>query len=369
MIKRRFCLIDSYIFGELMAPFWFGTMGFVIIGMTDLLFSLVDLFINKGVPLAIVSKLLVYKIPAILVLFLPMAALFAVSLALIRLIKDSEITVLRTSGYSLGRTLVPVIVFGFFVSFLALFINEVIVPDANAISDKLLKKVSLKDTSPSIVANTFFKGGEREYFYVKSYDSEKGLMKNLMLYEVTGAFPRTLLAKQATWKDGKISLLDGKIYRYDHEGNISYQSRFEEMIIHLDMDLNRYFRSNKKNEQEMDSRELKERIASNKQSGIGIQSLEVALQLKRSIPFSGLVFVLLGAGIIVLLIRGRQDLWGIIFAILLALLSVGFYFFLLATCRSLGRSGLLNPFWGAWLPDIFFGVIASVILVREHFRR
>lgn len=107
----RISIMDRYLTAEVAGPFVFGMIAFVIIGMVDLVFTLVDLFINNGVPLLIVLKLLIFKIPAILVLFFPMAVLFTVLISLIRIIKDSELTVLRAGGIAVERVIVPIVFF------------------------------------------------------------------------------------------------------------------------------------------------------------------------------------------------------------------------------------------------------------------
>ncbi|NQY73397.1 MAG: LptF/LptG family permease, partial [Candidatus Margulisbacteria bacterium] len=88
-------ILDRYIISQFMGPFLLAVGAFVIIGIVDILFVLVDSFINSGVSLFIVIRLLIYKIPAIMVLFFPMAVLFSVMLLLIRMAKDNEITIIR----------------------------------------------------------------------------------------------------------------------------------------------------------------------------------------------------------------------------------------------------------------------------------
>jgi len=360
-------IIDRYIFKELLNPFIFGAMGFVIIGMTDLLFSLVDMFINRGVPFLVALKLLVYKVPDILVLFLPMAALFATVLALLRLVKDSELTVLRTSGYSLGRVILPIVAFGVFVSVIALCINEFVVPKANEVSERLLTTVVYKSASPELIENTFFKGEGSEHFFIKKYDKASGKMQGVAIYETTGKFPRTILAEEAQWIKGQWVLKDGKIFRYTEGKDLRYQNSFETMTIHTGTDIKRYFSLNNKSEREMDSAQLKQKIQDANRSGIATQKLRVALHLKRAIPFSSLIFVLFGTAIIIIFVKGREDLWGMIFSVLLSLLSVGFYFFVMATFRALGRNGVIDAVSGAWGPNVLFGVLALGLLTREHF--
>jgi lipopolysaccharide export system permease protein len=362
-------ILDRYILSEFISPFVFGTAGFVIIGIVDLVFSLVDMFINNGVPFLIVLKLLIFKIPAIMVLFIPMAALFSVCLGLIRFIKDSELTVLRTNGVSLGRIIVPIVTFGLLVALFSLFINEMIVPPANVISEKLLRQVSTRNTVPQAIENTFFKINDNQYFFVRNFDKDKQIMKDVMIYELTARFPRTILADTATAENGTWTLHNGRIFRYDQNGLLQYQGEFRDMAIKLDLNVSGYFNSDNKTPREMDSRELNTQILTAKKSGLDTGRLEIELHLKRAMPFAALVFVMLGTGIILLCVKGRNDLWGIIIAIMASLLSVGFYFVVMATFRSWARSGGLTPFMGAWSPDLLFGAAALTLLLKEHWQK
>ena len=76
-------VLDRYIFFELIGPFLIGVLGFVLVMAVDLLFTMADLIINKGVPLWAVVKLLVYKLPSIMVLTFPVSTLFATAMALV----------------------------------------------------------------------------------------------------------------------------------------------------------------------------------------------------------------------------------------------------------------------------------------------
>src|SRR5690554_3041149 len=99
---------DRYIAQEFSWPFLFCVIGFTVILLSGLLFELTDLIFVKSVPVATVGRLLLYKIPALVVLTLPIAALFATLFSLGRLVQDSEITVMRGSGASFPRLILPI---------------------------------------------------------------------------------------------------------------------------------------------------------------------------------------------------------------------------------------------------------------------
>ena len=345
-------------------PFFFGVVGFVIIGMVDILFTLVDLFINSGIPFVIVIRLLLYKIPAIMVLFFPMATLFAAMIVLIRMAKDSEITVFRAGGVPMLRIVVPVLIAGLIASILSFTVNERVVPWANHISDNLIRKAVLKRPPPDITENIFFKESTNRYFYVRKVDRKSQRMEDIFVYEVTPAFPRIIAAKSASWTGNQWQLENGVLHKLDDNGFMNYEGKFEKMSIKVERDVSSFF-TDERSPREMSSGELNKKIKGLKQGGIDTKSLAVDLQLKFAEPAASLAFALIGAALCIAFIRSGKDWWGVVASVLIALLSVGFYFFVMATFRSLARGGLVPPFIGAWSPNILFMSLAGALLVRE----
>ncbi len=356
-------ILDRYLFSEVAGPFVFGMIGLVVIGMVDIVFTLIDMFINNGIPFLIVMKLLIYKVPAIMVLFYPMAVLFATLIVIIRLAKDSEITVMRTGGLSLGRIVAPIIVTGFLIFGLSFFTNELLVPWANKVSDKLIEHAVLKKPSPDILENTFFKESNERYFYVgKIFPDNK--MENIVMYEIAGDFPRVVTAKKASW-DGRVWVLEqGVIHKYSANGIIKYQGTFDNMTLFVDNEFYNYYR-NQNTPRQMSSKELKERINKLDAGGVSTETLKVEYYMKYATPMACFIFSLTGVALSLLFIRNGKDLWGIVAAVLSALLSVGFYFFVTAVFRSLGRGALISPVLAAWAPNIIFAIIAVLLI---HYR-
>lgn len=364
----RIPIIDRYILSEVAGPFFFGVIGFVIIGMVDILFTLIDLFINSGIPLFVVLRLLIFKIPAIMVLFFPMATLFATMIVLIRMAKDSEITVLRAGGISMLRIVAPVIVAGLLVALLSFLVNERVVPWANHISDNLIRKAILKKPPPDIAQNTFFKESRDRYFYIRKVDTSKKIMEDIFIYEVTKNFPRLITAKTATWTGNQWQLKDGFVHKFDDEGFVNYEGKFKKMSMKIDRDVHTFF-ANEKTPREMSSKELKKKITGLEEGGVNTRSLAVDLHMKYSEPAASLAFALIGTAICIAFVRSSKDWWGVVGSVLLALLTVGFYFFVMATFRSLGRGGAIHPFLGAWGPNIIFIFIAGMLLWKEGLTR
>ena len=163
-------ILDRYVLWELISPFVVGICGFLMVMITDFLFTYTDLIINKGVPLVAVLKLLLFKIPSILVLTFPVATLFATAMALGRLSFDNEIIALRTSGTSLVRLSVPILIFSLLISVASFVLNDKVVPYSNQVSDQIIQQVILQKPILQIRENVVFSDSQNRFYYVKNVD-------------------------------------------------------------------------------------------------------------------------------------------------------------------------------------------------------
>ena len=94
----RMRIVDRYTAREFAGPSLPRLAGFTVMLLSGLLFELTDLIVDRKMPIETVGRMLMYRVPSIVVLTLPIAALFGTLLSLGRLAKDSEVTVLLGTG-------------------------------------------------------------------------------------------------------------------------------------------------------------------------------------------------------------------------------------------------------------------------------
>lgn len=357
----KLTILDKYLFKEFLFPFTLAVFGFALIGIVDILFYVVELSVLSGVSFFTTIKLLIYKLPAVMVLFFPMATLFACMLLFVRMAKDNELSVLRTSGIHAARIIIPVIILGVAISYLSYIFNEAIVPMSNQAADTLIKRELRKSPPPNIAENTVFNDSDR-FFYIKRIKNDS--MENIMVIEKTFEQPRLIIAKEGSWKDFKWTLFDGTLQEFDSEGHLKYSNHFDEMRIHVQQNIRSYYKRQKK-AKEMDSNELKDKIESLEESGLNSNYFEIEYHMKRSLPATCLIFVLIGIAYCFSFVRSGKDWWGVIIAICVSVLSVGLYFVLLAISRAFAKGGLIDPIIGAWTPNIIYGSIASYLIYYQ----
>lgn len=351
--------LDRYITKEVLGPFITGIVGFVMVMTVDLLFTFVDLIINRGIPLAAILQLLLYKLPSILVLTFPVATLFGVAMAIGRLSKDNELTALRTSGISFTRIALPIIIISLIVSAVSFFTNEKLVPFANQKSERIIREIFLRQPLPAISENVFFKDAYNRHFYVQRINNKEKTMENIMVYELVGErLPRVVTADRARIDGLKLILNAGMIHKFDNNGSLMYEATFDEMKLNLNEDPVTV--AEQKNTEAMNAGELGRQIKSMEKSGVSTKSLQTDFFMKFSIPLTSLIFAIIGIPLSLPGIRASRT-WGMVLTIVIM-----FTFYVFASVfRSLGRGGIILPFFAAWTPQLLFGILGLTLFYRE----
>ncbi|MFC1496117.1 LptF/LptG family permease [Candidatus Margulisiibacteriota bacterium] len=352
-------LLDQYIGREMLGPFILGIVGFVLVMIVDLLFTFVDLIINRGVPVIAVIKLLAYKLPSIMVMTFPVATLFGIAMVLGRLSKDSELTALRTSGVSFYRIISPLIVISLCISVGAFGVNEKLVPHANQESEKIIKEIIHRKPLPDIKSDVFFKDPHNRYFYIQKMDAKTNTLEGIMVYELAQRdLPRVITAKKAKINGLTLTLNKGIIHKFDSKGHLEYEANFNNMKLNLLENPLTFGKT--KTSQEMSSLELKKQIDSYQSSGVKNHGLKTDWHLKYSIPFTSFVFALIGIPLCLPGLKSSRT-WGMVLTIVIM-----FTFYVFASVfRSLGRADLLNPFWAGWAPQISVALIGIFLIIKE----
>jgi len=350
-------ILDRYIISEVLSFVALTASALTIMLIVRTLFYSMDLLINERVAWLYVVKLLLYRFPEYLVLTFPMSLLASSELAIGRLSTDGEITAMRAGGISLRRIIIPFVAASLVISILSFLINDYIVPEANRAYQNILRENVLKKGPSYIKRNVFFRDAENRYFYVNLFNEENMTMQDIMIYEFSGEnFSRTITAKEGKWTADTWKLENGTIHNYYEEGETTYEVNFAAMDIIVKEDLQKFF-INQREPIEMNSKELEQQINILQQAGADTKRLEVILHMKYSVPFSGLIFVLLGVPLGLRIKRGSKAT-GIIISIVLVFV----YYVFVSAASSFGNGGVINPVLAAWLPNIIFAIMGIMLV-------
>jgi lipopolysaccharide export system permease protein len=358
-VRMRTSIADRYIVQELFAPFLLCVGAFVVILAGDILYTLAEFIASRQVGVGTVVELLIYKLPAILVITFPVSTLVGGLLGLGRLAKDREIQAMRLGGISLVRIFMPVLAFGLLMTVATFIINEIVAPWANYRANAVIRKAAFGEAFPQIREQVFFRGPGNRVYYVGTVDDAHRELHNVMIYELEGSIPRLITAESATWEGRMWYLRGGVIRELDERGFTRYEAGFAKMEISVGIEAGA-FSAGQKTPEEMTARDLRQYLSLFGQSP-GSARFAVEYYRKFAVPFASAVFALLAAPLGARAVQGGRFV-GV--GVSIALLFV--YYVLMSVARAMGTAAGLAPYLAAWAPNLCFGVAGLWLWASEE---
>jgi len=355
-------ILDRYLMSEFLLYFTFGSSLVIIFLMVNtILFQMMEFIIDKHVPFPIFMRILFYQLPAFAVLAFPMATLFATLISISRMSKDSEIDVMRTSGISVMRMMVPMLLMGLLVSAGSFVMLQKLVPWSNNRSVNLWRQFLMSDITGQPVANLFFKGKGNRQFFIKSMDPKTRIARDVTIYETTDAgYPLMTTAREGVWNNKYLVLKNGTIHHLNKDGLLDYEAAFEELKLNIEREMDEVF-GDQKTAQEMTMDELKKKITLFRQSGIDTKSWETDLQFKMSIPVASFICVLVGVPLSI-----RTGRSGMMMGIAVSVGLILFYWVGTIVSTALGHKGVIPPVAAAWSQNALFLGVGVILIIRTR---
>ena len=355
-------ILDRYMVKEFSVYCIAVIVGFTVLMTGNTAFIMSDLITGKQIPFWILSQILILRMPAMIVLGLPVAVIFAVFLAMGRLGKDSELVAMRTGGVSFQRVILPVLGMSAVVSIFSFWLNEVVVPTANHVSQDYIRKFWVTEAIEAPEANVFFKIPGDLVVYSNSYDEKRQGLGQIFLFELpqdTG-FPKVTLAEAGHMDEHRLSLDNGTTFEFDVNGMLARNAVFDHYSTDISREIHTLF-GEQRTPQEMNSVQLKKYLKDYDANSIPVASQKTDYYFKFSIPVANLAFAIVGLLFVVSTPR-RENYSGI----LLGLVLIMVYWILMTVSRSMGQNGKIDPMLAAWSQNILYFVVGFPLLFTSR---
>jgi len=360
-------IINRYILREVLVPFGLGLAVFTLILLIARILKLVEMVVNRGVPLLDVLKLFSYILPAFLEVTVPMAVLLAVIVAFGRLSSDSEIVALKTSGISLYQLTRPVALFAFVIYLVALALSLYARPWGNSLLRNGLYEIAKTRASAGIKEKIFTDDFSGLVIYVDRIEPPGNTLRGILISDTRDPTQRnTVFAEVGLLVPNEaahvlvLRLLGGTIHAFYPQDRSYHRTEFS--IYDITLDLNTALaklQPREKDPSEMMLPELRAAIAAKQVAGQPANSEAVEVQRKFSIPFACLAFAAIA---VPLGIRPSRSARSRGFTMSLAIIFG--YYVLLSMGESLGERGVLPAVVALWIPNILLTALALVLFVR-----
>lgn len=142
-------IFDRYILKSLIGPFLFALMTVIFLFLFQFLIKSLDQFVGKGLSIWVIIQLISLNLAWMLTLAVPMAMLVSSLMTFGTMSSNNEITILKASGVSLRRLMIPVILIGFIMFYLMVRFNNDVLPEANHSAKILLFDIT--KTKPTFI--------------------------------------------------------------------------------------------------------------------------------------------------------------------------------------------------------------------------
>ncbi len=364
MTRGRFKIIDRYIFGELMSPFFLGLATITMVLFIQKIFRLAELVISKGVSLAATMKLFFLILPGFLVVTIPMSTLLASIIAFSRLSSDSEITAMKSSCVSLYRMLKPVALLAVVTCIVTTVISLFVLPGANRALKQHMFNMVKSSAMVAIEAGSFTNKFNNLIIYVdkmKSADELEGIFlsderSSKDSFVITARRGRLIADQQSL--DVVLAMEEGTIHTSLREDQPYQQMTFTSGNLY--MDINNIFLPTDQltsGNKHIGTLALLREIERARQRGSATASMESELHMRLSIPFACLVFGLAGAPLGIHRARtGRSAGLAIAIGIFLG------YYLVLGSSRNIAEAGTVAPVLAYWLPNLLIAIAAFIFI-------
>jgi lipopolysaccharide export system permease protein len=363
-------LLDRAILKEMTTAFLLGLMVFTFVLLTNKILRLVELIVNKGVGVLTVLQLFLYVLPYSLVVTIPMSALLATLATFTRLSTDGELLGLRGAGSSLARLTRPSIVFGIATTLLTLLITIWILPYSNQAFKNLVFNMARRQAAVGLQEGVFNSSFEGLILYVERLDPRTSEMEGVFLVDSRNPAERRVIVAQGgrfTFDPQQLrmglTLRQGSIHLSGAELSGRYRLiTFENYALTMDAGNSLSEPIQRPlGEQELTLTELRERSAALRAQGQNHHPPIVEFHKKLAIPFSCVLFSVLGVPLASRIRRGGR---GVSLAISVCC-ALGYYVLIVAG-EGLGDRGKIPAALAMWLPNLLIAVAGSALFLRAE---
>ncbi len=176
-------LIYRHLIKAAAGPFFFGLFVITFLLMIQILYKFVDLFVSKGVPFWVATKVLFLSLGHTFALSVPMAVLISILMSVGQLAADHEITAMKANGISLWAVLRPLLLMAGVIGLGLAAYNHYIFPESNHTLANLIYDINRQKPMLEIQEGQFTEMGDKMTIFVKHKDDLTGKIQDVSIFE------------------------------------------------------------------------------------------------------------------------------------------------------------------------------------------
>ena len=359
-------MLSKYILGEFRRYFLVTMAAFVMIFVLGDLIEKVDDYIEHKAAFFDVVRYILYQLPNIAFMVMPVAVMLSTLLALGMLSKNSEIIAMKASGIPLYRIALPIFTAAFLLCGIIFWANETVIPYCNAKADYIRHvKIEKKMVRPALKHNRLWFRGPRGEIINIGLIEFKGKLPTcygVTFYKLDKAYRLVgrVDAERMDWVNERWLLSKGTVYDFPAAGPVK-SSGFDRQFVDLPEKPEDFTQVERLSE-EMNISELGSYIRKLKNEGYNPTKYVVDLHGKIAFTLANIIMVVVALPFSLKTSRSGGMALGVGICIILSIS----YWFIYSFSISLGHAGRFPPLFAAWLANfLFFGTGVYLLLQTD----
>jgi lipopolysaccharide export system permease protein len=355
-----------YILKEILPIFFIGLMTFTIILLMDKILKLIELVVNRGGSLSNILMLFLFISPSFLIITIPVSVLLGTLLTFGRLSSDSEITAFKASGVSLYQLFFPISVFAFATFLLSSFLVFYALPWGNRGFKATLYRLVQSKADIEIKERVFNDAFSGLVVYVDRVPLQGNHMEGILIYDQREkGKSNTILAKEGFIVNNPESqeiilrLRNGDIHRFEPEAHTFQKITFGTYDLKLELAKTFAAIEKKLKDWEMSIDDIRKKMEETKRTGGNTTPYEIELHKRYAIPFTCIVFALIGVPLGIQPHRSGRS-YGFILSIFILIA----YYVSLTASEILAARKIIPAFSAGWAPNLLFSGLGIYLLVK-----
>lgn len=352
-------IIDRYILKEIKMPILFGVSLFTFIFLIEIIVSLMENIIVKGISAIEVIRILSFYLPPILSQTIPMGFFLGTMLTFSKFTSTSEATAMSSMGISLKRILQPILKISVVITLFIFFLQEIIIPKSFLKLQELTLRIAYENPVFQLKDRTLMNEVERYSIYINSIDRETNEAKSVLIFqnEDDGEYPTILLSKKAYWTDANIVLENANFFNFDENGKVKVKGDFKRKSIPLST----YFKMVEIKIKDVEAMSVIQLIKSLKGKSKEEQlPYIIEINRKMAIPLSTILLAVLG---VLFSIGHHRSGKGASFGISLGVIFT--YIMLLNIGVVVSNKGIVSPYIAIWTPNLILLLLTISIYKKK----
>ena len=354
-------IIDRYILRELIKIFLITVGALTTVLYLDKFLFIAENIVNRGVSILEIFLIMIYISPSYLALTVPISVLVASVATFNQFSASNEWVAMKSCHLSFMQTMRPVLIFSIFTYIVAVIIMVYALPWGNyAYKQKtyeIIKNRADINIKPNILNYDF-----KDLVILAKKREKKFQFRDILLADTTQSkSPKIITANQAIILPNieslkiRLELTSGTIHELGDKLSEYQTINFDTYELNLSLpDTAQLEKEALVGHRELSINLLLKQIKDFENKGLPTFAAKVELSKKFAIPFTCLLFGLLGAPLGIHSSRGGKS-----GSFATSIMVILLYYMGLIFAQNMGKSGQVEPYSSIWVPNIiiFFVIV------------